>query len=196
MTTTGAPTALSIDRIETLSETHFNDARQISNEFLSTTNKRACLICPCGLCPDTKEEFEGFYRRSPGRCSTHGLAVRSDGVVVGVVNLRQGGQDTKFFETLMHRPGPQEVYVEYMAVTKDARGMGAGTKMLEWAEAVARERDATTLTLSVVNGNPAKRLYERKGFKDVAKVSAPEIFCLFGMPHGQCGGTTMEKELV
>lgn len=184
--------------IESLTDNHFDDARKISNEFLATTNKRACGLIPCFLCTASKMEFEQTFRRSPDRRSTYGLAMRTSSsdnrVPIGIVNLRLGNQPAAWDEQLIHRPQAKEAYVEYMAVTKDARGMGAGTKLLEWAEAKAREKGATMLTLGVVNGNPARRLYDRFGFVETeSQCCLP--FCLFGMPHGSCGAIMMEKRL-
>ena len=77
--------------------------------------------------------------------------------------------------------------------------------MLTWCEKTARARGAAVLSLSVINGNPAQRLYERFGF-----VAAPESLCarlgtcccvlvVFGRPFGCCdaavGATFMQKPL-
>lgn len=188
--------------VQPLTPEYFDDARQIYNEFLSSSHKGCCGgLCPFALCPASRSEFEAIFRKSPDRCSTYGLAMMvpnhtndNNKKVVGVINLRQGGQPTKWDENLIHRPKAQEMYVDYMAVTKASRGMGAGTKLLEWAEAKARERGATVLSLGVVNGNPAKRLYDRNGFQDKSS-NCFTVWCLIGMPHGRLGGVDMEKEL-
>jgi GNAT superfamily N-acetyltransferase len=190
-TTTGGLVA-----IEPLSETYFNEARRINQEFLGTTNKRCMGVFPCGWCAPSKHDFEAVYRASPDRCSTYGLAIRtSDRVVIGIVNVRLASQPSTWDETLMHTPQANEAYVDYMAVAKEARGMGAGTKLLAWAEDRARARGAVVLTLGVVNGNPAKRLYTRVGFVDTESFCCLS-FCCLGMPHGRCGATMMEKRLV
>ena len=86
-----------------------------------------------------------------------------------------------------------------------ARGKGVGTKLLAWVESTARARGAKTLSLAVVRGNPAKRLYERVGYV-VRPVGACEeaLSCLvvtvfFGRPYGFChpawGSDMMYKEL-
>jgi GNAT superfamily N-acetyltransferase len=181
--------------IEHLTEAHFREARKIYNEFLGTTNKRCIGVIPCGWCAPSKRDFESIYRQSSDRCSTYGLAIRtSDRVVVGLVNLRVGDQLSSSDENIFHKPKANEAYVDCMAVTKDARGMGAGTKLLAWAEQRARERGAVVMTLGVVNGNPAKRLYERVGFADTQSECCIPCF-FFGMPHGRCGATMMEKRL-
>jgi ribosomal protein S18 acetylase RimI-like enzyme len=88
-----------------------------------------------------------------------------------------------------------------MAVTAAARGKGAGTAMLRWSESIARERGATRLSLGVVRGNPAIRLYERFGFVRTSGFRPDMdcmITCMMGCPHwrnGGCGGYMMEKPL-
>ena len=62
------------------------------------------------------------------------------------------------------------------------------------------------MSLGVVNGNPARRLYERFGFVAVERgrgcrqcVDDACMNCMicsfFGMAHGECGGVMMEKPL-
>jgi ribosomal protein S18 acetylase RimI-like enzyme len=182
--------------IETIAEKHFERAREIENEFFGS-GKGCCYgMCPFSWCPMTKEEFESIYRKDPDRCSTYGLAIRqADQLVIGVITLRQGGQTSRFDENLFHKPKNDELYVDHIAVTTDARGMGVGTKLLEWAEEKARERKATRISLGVVHGNPAKRLYDRFGYVDVS-TSTCLPGCILGRPHGQFGAVMMEKELI
>jgi ribosomal protein S18 acetylase RimI-like enzyme len=185
--------------IESLTEKHFEAARKIENEFFGSTGKGCCFgMCPLSWCPLGKEEFESHYRKHPDRCSTYGLAIRQTDqllLVVGVIALRQGGQASRFDESLLHKPDQNELHVEHLAVTKEARGMGGGTKLLAWAEDKARERKATRLSLGVVRGNPAKRLYDRFGFVEVSTSTCMPAFIL-GRPHGQFGAVSMEKQVV
>ena len=62
----------------------------------------------------------------------------------------------------LHTTKPGEAYVEQLSVAAAARGKGIGKLLLGWAEARAREHNCRILTLSVLNGNPAMRLYERR----------------------------------
>ncbi len=161
-------------------------------KFLATLTKLTKSSC-CNTVYDV--DFESIYSRSPDRCSTFGLAIRdADQLVVGIIALRQGGQMSKWSEDMLHKPDSKELYVDHIAVTKEARGMGVGTKLLQWAEEKAKERGATKLTLGVVNGNPAKRLYHRFGYEDV-KTDCCVTTCLLGRPHGQLGATMMEKQV-
>ena len=101
----------------------------------------------------------------------------------------------------MHKPKQGEAYVASLAVAKGARGMGAGTQMLQWSESVARARKSNFMSLGVVRGNPAQRLYERYGFVEKKEGCFDEccqniaISCMLGCPHGRCGGLMMEKPL-
>jgi GNAT superfamily N-acetyltransferase len=59
-----------------------------------------------------------------------------------------------------------------IGVVAGARGTGIGSGLLDAILAVAREQGYRTLSLSVDRQNPARRLYERKGFRD-AGISKP-----------------------
>ena len=59
-----------------------------------------------------------------------------------------------------------EIRLIDVALVPDARGRGIGTRLVEWLLAAAIERNAT-VTLNVEPYNPARRLYERSGFRVV-----------------------------
>jgi GNAT superfamily N-acetyltransferase len=59
-----------------------------------------------------------------------------------------------------------------IGVTADARGKGVGSALLDALLSVAREEGRRAVSLSVDRENPARRLYERKGFRD-AGISDP-----------------------
>ena len=88
-----------------------------------------------------------------------------------------------------------------------ARGKGVGKVLLQWAEARAREQQSTVLTLSVLNGNAARRLYERYGFQAVTSndectecLVGCIVCCVVGRPYGMCdphfGATDMKMKLL
>ena len=54
-----------------------------------------------------------------------------------------------------------------MAVLPQWRGRGLGTRLLDGLLVQAREKGLETLSLSVEHDNPARRLYERAGFRTV-----------------------------
>ena len=71
-----------------------------------------------------------------------------------------------------HKPGPGELYVDGIAVTPEARGLGIGTRLLDEITGIAREADMRWVRLDVIDTNPrAQALYERVGYK-VTKVQS------------------------
>jgi GNAT superfamily N-acetyltransferase len=54
-----------------------------------------------------------------------------------------------------------------LGVVADRRGEGIGTRLLAALEDEARRREIRTLGLSVEPANPARRLYERRGYRRV-----------------------------
>ena len=98
-----------------------------------------------------------------------------------------------------------KTYIEQICVSAAARGKGIGRLLLQWAEAQARAANGTSMTLSVLNGNPARRLYERFGFVVVPEgpceqgVGCCVVTCLMGRPYGvcdpHCGAVEMKMAL-
>jgi len=98
--------------------------------------------------------------------------------------------------TDLHTPKERErvCYVEWLAVMPNARGKGVGTKLLMWAEGIARERNSKAI-----------KLYVRDGFVVIEDGCCERslgfcmVTCLFGRPYGCCapdwGGRNMRKEL-
>ena len=178
--------------IKSLTEQQLDEAKRVENAFIVT--RGWCFgLCSYSRCPASSMEFD--YRNDPDRRSTYGVAIRqSDQTILGVIILRLGHQASTTIENFFHVPEEAECYVDHIAVTEDARGMGIGTQLLNWADEKARERGASKITLRVVRGNPAKRLYEKQGYVDKHAFYVGPWF-LLGMPHGQLGADLMEKEL-
>lgn len=62
------------------------------------------------------------------------------------------------------------LYIQNISVNKASRGEGIGTKLMNYIEAISREKDEPSLWLDVAFDNlNAKRLYERQGFEVVSK---------------------------
>lgn len=57
--------------------------------------------------------------------------------------------------------------VQQLAVTPALRGQGIGTALLGFAEEQARAAGAAVLIIGTLPGNPALRLYRRRGFERV-----------------------------
>ena len=60
-------------------------------------------------------------------------------------------------------------YVNAVAAFPDARGLGVGTQLMQWAEQRASELGLRGVSLIVSDGNPgARKLYDRIGYEEVA----------------------------
>lgn len=189
-------------RMESLSEEHFDGTLHLMNQFVRDRfRKRLCCILPLGLFPTTMYQFRQMYPTEDAMSTTM-IAIReSDGKVVGFAQMTDRSMFRDPVNRCLHPLEDDECYIEMMSVSPETRGAGIGTRLLEGCEARARERGAKKLTLGVVAGNPAKRLYERFGFQDVhqscfSKVTTcVSLFSLFGLPHWIPGGTMMEKKM-
>jgi ribosomal protein S18 acetylase RimI-like enzyme len=71
--------------------------------------------------------------------------------------------------------GKAHAHISVIATTEDAEGTGVGRALLARAEAWARERGLSLLTLNVFDGNArARRFYENAGFAaETLKYSKP-----------------------
>jgi ribosomal protein S18 acetylase RimI-like enzyme len=71
-----------------------------------------------------------------------------------------------------HKPARDELYVDGIAVSPEARGAGIGTRLLDEITTIARELRLRWVRLDVIDTNArAQALYERLGFK-VTKVQS------------------------
>ena len=110
----------------------------------------------------------------------------SRGVVVGFGGLKFEGKewfDIGFWQLLrelnfnifrvlflgtmfIDRVEKREILLDVLAVSRDMRGEGIGTRILDYVIDFARSNDFRKIKLSVVDTNKrARRLYERIGFK-------------------------------
>ena len=192
-------------RIEPLTEAYFAGAADVTNDFIGVRKGCCCGCISYRHCPIAEKEFARLYK-DPARLHGKAIAIE-DGTVVGFMEMTVHPVPQDFFSRCLHATRPGEAYIDQLAVRSGHRGQGIGTRLLEWGEATARERGAEVLTLGVVNGNPARRLYERFGFVPVeqergcsACLHGARDLCLlsfaFGRPHSECGGTHMEKLLL
>jgi GNAT superfamily N-acetyltransferase len=91
----------------------------------------------------------------------------------GVVWVRHFGTDAPGYGFV--GPGIPELSV---CVLPGYRGAGLGAALVSAAVAEARDRSLAALSLSVEEGNPARRLYERLGFRPVARALHPGTLLL------------------
>jgi GNAT superfamily N-acetyltransferase len=69
------------------------------------------------------------------------------------------------YSTFDGRPG---IFVEDLFVTEAARGQGVGRMLLARLAALARERGWASLSLVVLDWNPARAFYRRLGFAEAS----------------------------
>jgi GNAT superfamily N-acetyltransferase len=69
------------------------------------------------------------------------------------------------YSTFDGRPG---IFVEDLFVTEPARGRGVGRLLLARLAALARERGGASLSLVVLDWNPARAFYDRLGFAEAS----------------------------
>lgn len=118
---------------------------------------------------DADPHLGAYYRSAPsfGFVSTAGG--ESSGVVWGTVFAADA-------------PGYGYVRADVpelsVCVLPGFRGTGLGTALVRAAVAEARRRSLGALSLSVEEGNPARRLYERLGFRPVPAAAFPGTLLL------------------
>ena len=162
--------------------------------------KWCCLCCPLSEDPDGQGVLK-YMEENPSRLPTWGVAFDDGGEVLGFVAMTIHPEQPMVG---LHSTEPGEAYIDELMVSSFARGRGVGTKLLDWAEAMARERKCTHLSLEVLNGNPAMRLYERFGLK--VKPAGlcyrlcfdPLFICCYASLHYGCshwGSVLMVKSL-
>jgi len=79
-------------------------------------------------------------------------------------------------------PRPAELWLDHMVITGRFQGRGIGTAVVRAVQEHAA-RLGLAVTLSVIDGNPARVLYERLGFT-VERVEAPRTFYRWVSPQG------------
>jgi GNAT superfamily N-acetyltransferase len=103
-----------------------------------------------------------FYR-DWGRDGDTALVAEEDRRLLGLAWYR-------FFTEEVHGEGfvDERTPELAVAVVDGERGRGLGTSLMERIHARAREQGVKRISLSVDHGNPARRLYERLGYVEVA----------------------------
>jgi len=82
-------------------------------------------------------------------------------------------------------------YVAELHVDPEVRGNGVGGQLLDWAEQEAKRLGDRRMTLTTTASNPARHLYERKGFTVTKQATHPSYERFSGIP----GRVLMEKQL-
>jgi ribosomal protein S18 acetylase RimI-like enzyme len=104
------------------------------------------------------------YHRDWGRPGDLGVIAMDGEEVVGVALCRLFTEDDHGHGYV--DPETPELAV---AVADRCRGSGLGTKLMEELAQAARAAGFARLSLSVDDGNPAIRLYERLGYEEISR---------------------------
>ncbi len=112
------------------------------------------------------------YVQGWGRSGDWGLLACDGATSVGAIWLRQWSGDEKGYGYVS--PLIPELSI---ALLPEYRNLGLGKHMLETVISMARER-YPGLSLSVVDISPARRLYERLGFRKVGQIMDSPIMLL------------------
>ena len=170
---------------------------KIAKDFLNT--KRFCCCVPVGNQTVSDSIIKKHWTKHPNVQKFAALALGESGEPLGFMQLIFAGMPCD-----LHTSKKGECYIETLAVLPEARGKGVGTMMLEYAESVAVKEGCEVLSLEVLNGNPAARLYSRFGFVEKTQSACEDclgmliVSCLLGRVYGcfgPCGAKTMEKPL-
>ncbi len=134
---------------------------------------------------DADPRLAEYCRIDPG-AGDFGLVATAGGLDTGVVWVR-------FFPP--DRPGHGFVAADVpelsVCVLPGYRGAGTGGALLRAAVTEARRRSIGALSLSVEDGNPSRRLYERLGFRPAPSAAHPGTLLLSlrdGPGHGGRAG--------
>ena len=135
---------------------------QDSDEMLALFPRLASFELPNDRNPDhlwsgDAEMLRNWASSGNDRCLVN-VAKDSDGAIVGITMVTLGE------ELLSHAPS---AHLEAIVVAESAEGQGVGKVLLETAEATARDRGATSMSLHVFATNVrARKVYERAGYDE------------------------------
>jgi ribosomal protein S18 acetylase RimI-like enzyme len=117
------------------------------------------------------------YVQGWGRPGDWGLLARAGGTPAGAIWLRQWSGEERGYGYVS--PNIPELS---LALLPEYRNRGWGTRMIETVISLAKER-FPGLSLSVVESSPARRLYERLGFRKVGQIMDSLVMLLEWEKH-------------
>jgi ribosomal protein S18 acetylase RimI-like enzyme len=195
-------TSSSTMRIVSIQEEYLPQVRDVLKEAFAT--KRCMLCLPVD---ETMNELQQRYTEMPeAKWKLGAVALDSKGRVLGYTQMTTAG--LPIYPEDFHTCAEDELYIEIVAVSPEARGQGIGTMLLEWCHeiAISEYPYIARLQLEVLRGNRAIRLYERLGFEIkplqmgcfYASSAAILICCFFGRPYGLCNREwgSVEMEMI
>lgn len=187
-------------RIVSIQEEYLPQVRDILKEAFGT--KRCMLCLPHD---ETRNELQQRYTEMPAaKWRLGAVALDSKGKVLGYTQMTTAG--LPIYPEGFHTCANDELYIEIVAVSPEARGRGIGSMLLEWCHetAISEYPHIARLLLEVLRGNPAIRLYERFGF-EIKPVDCVDnvcgailVCCFLGRPYGLCNREwgSVEMELI
>lgn len=202
----------SVVQIETLTRERVPELAEITHEGFG---QKACCLCFSESPSEMRSNLLKGYGEYPDeKLAVCGLAVEYSAAAGGGQEPRQGGSIVGFCQlTLPGLPGDYELeclsegvsddegHVDRIAVSSRMRGRGIGKKLLDWADNTCRawpRQHITKISLEVVHGNPAQRLYERHGYIVQPEDGCSRCFnicCVFFLMR-HCGARKMVKSLM
>lgn len=144
------------DTVGVLAEAYMAPGHALSYEHISCAEHDGAVVgmISCYTAPEHRVSTAGALRRA---LRVHGLRRIAASALARFV--RRFGPE-----------GEDEYYVWALVVAEQVRRHGVGARLMELAEAGARERGLTRLTTDVEPGNHgARRLYERCGMMIVSR---------------------------
>lgn len=130
----------------------------------------------------TLEESEARIKGFLERLNATELVLRRDGKLVGCAfSFEETEEEIKKevpHANLFIRAGERVFQIKGVNIKQEYRGQGLGQMIMEKIMAETRQKGATRLFLSTYpeEDNPARRLYEKLGFREVAPNQQPRSF--------------------
>lgn len=130
-------------------------------------------------------------------------AFSQDGDLLGLLNYRPSSSNfsLKSFYTIRKKlgfkrsiklflfilggatePTQNEMFLDFIAVSRNARSLGVGSRLLTEFEQIAAKKHVSTIALDVIETNPrAKQLYEQFGYSTSKTVSIKPLHKWLGL---------------
>jgi len=101
--------------------------------------------------------------------------------LISRLGLIKGIRAALIFSLYERKPAPGELLMDGIAVHRDFRGKGIGSKLLDEIVSYASENKYHQIRLDVIDTNPkARKLYERFSFEAVKTEEFPYLHWLLG----------------